>query len=178
MIAGSTDIPCDVPGVSLRHYPTLTSTNDEARRLARAGAPGGTPDCIVVWSDAQTAGRGRQGRVWSSPPGNMYLTALLRPDKRLADLPQMSFVTAIAVAETVACFAPNADITLKWPNDVLVGGAKIAGILLETEIAATTSDTALLVGCGLNVSFAPEDARYGATHLDAVVGQPQTRAGI
>lgn len=146
---------------SVQHHERIGSTNDEARRLVREGAPDGT----VVHADEQTAGRGRMAHTWFSPPGNLYLSIVLRtgqPEKRIAEL---SFVTALAVAETVAALLPRqASVLLKWPNDVLVNGGKIAGILLEQ------ADGATIVGIGLNVLQAPPNNAYKTTTIVASGG--------
>jgi BirA family transcriptional regulator, biotin operon repressor / biotin---[acetyl-CoA-carboxylase] ligase len=135
-------------------YDSIGSTNDEAWRLAEAGAPHGT----VVAAREQTAGRGRQGRGWISPPGNLHLSILLRLGIALTRLPELGFVTALAVADTVQALAP-CHVVLKWPNDALVDGAKIAGILVEQAVATT------IIGIGLNVRHAPAGTRYPATSL-------------
>jgi BirA family transcriptional regulator, biotin operon repressor / biotin---[acetyl-CoA-carboxylase] ligase len=144
----------------VRHYDSIGSTNDEAMRLGHAGAPHGT----VVCAREQKAGRGRQARRWHSPPGNLYASVLLRiaaPPSRAAEL---SFVAALAVAETLDRFlGDDLRAELKWPNDVLVRGAKIAGILLEQAHAM------VVVGIGINVQRAPLDAHYPVTHLAAGV---------
>ena len=145
----------------VRQYERIGSTNDEARRLGREGAPAGT----VVCADEQTAGRGRQARHWYSPPGNLYLSLLLRPAVAPARLAELAFVSALAVADTAdALLPPTVRASLKWPNDVLANGAKIAGILLEQ------ADGALVVGIGLNILHAPEQASYQVTTLAACGG--------
>lgn len=141
------------------------STNDVARELAHTGAE----DLTVVWAQRQTAGRGRLGRIWTSPPGNLYASFLLRPAVAPAAAPLLSFVAAVALAETVAAVLPaGVPVTLRWPNDLLVGGRKIAGILLE---AATTPAGALdfvVLGIGVNVASHPTaDVRVAATDLAA-----------
>ena len=130
----------------VRHYDSIGSTNDEAMRLAREGASHGT----VVHADQQTAGRGRLTRRWASPPGNLYLSIVLRPDVPAARSAEISFVAALAVADAVEALLPRrVHATLKWPNDVLVQDGKIAGILLEQ------ADDGLILGIGLNVLEAP-----------------------
>ena len=130
----------------VRHYASLGSTNDEAMGLARDGAPHGT----VVHADEQTAGRGRLSRRWSSPPGNLYLSIVLRPDAPLPRWPEIGFVAALSVADAVEAMLPNLQrATLKWPNDVLLRDGKIAGILLEQ------ADEMLVLGIGINVLEAP-----------------------
>ena len=145
----------------VHRHDRIGSTNDEARRLADQGAPHGT----VVHADEQTAGRGRLTRAWYSPPGNLYISILLRLDTPLSRLAELSFVTALAVADTVDALLPKQTrAALKWPNDVLVDGAKIAGILLEQ------ADGATIVGVGLNVLHAPHNAAYKTTTLAASRG--------
>jgi len=145
----------------VRHYDTIGSTNDEARRLAAEGAPHGT----VLHADEQTAGRGRLSRGWFSPPGNLYLSILLRLGTPPARIGELSFLSALAIADTVEALLPRAiRPMLKWPNDVLVSGAKIAGILLEQEGDAT------ILGIGLNVLQAPVNASYKTTTIVASGG--------
>lgn len=142
----------------VRHYPSLASTNDEAVRLAREDAAHGT----VVHADQQTAGRGRLSRRWSSPPGNLYLSIVLRPDVPLSRTIEIAFVAALAVADAVDALLPRlVRATLKWPNDVLVNGGKISGILLEQ------SDDALILGIGLNVLRPPTGVPY---QVSTIVG--------
>jgi BirA family transcriptional regulator, biotin operon repressor / biotin---[acetyl-CoA-carboxylase] ligase len=146
---------------TIQHLERVGSTQDEARRLAQQGAPHGT----VVHADEQTAGRGRRERAWYSPPGNLYMSVLLRLGPATNRLPELSFVTAIAVADAVDTLLPRAvRATLKWPNDVLVNGGKIAGILLEH------ADDVVIVGIGLNVLFAPHNVAYKTTTLAASGG--------
>ena len=146
------------PGFEIRTYASLGSTNDEARRLAREGAAEGT----VVTALEQSAGRGRHGRAWASPPGNLYLSLLLRPNLPPGRLGELAFLAGLAVAEAVAALLPaGRAVTLKWPNDVLVDGAKIAGILIEQEAEAA------VIGIGLNVAHSPSDTPYPATSLAA-----------
>ncbi|WP_240002284.1 biotin--[acetyl-CoA-carboxylase] ligase [Oleisolibacter albus] len=138
------------------------STNDEAKELARSGALEGT----LVWALRQTGGRGRRGRVWTSPPGNLYCSLILRPDMPAAAAALVSFVAAIAVAEAVSALIPGRP-QLKWPNDVLVDGAKISGILLESEAGAAGRLDWLVLGVGINVAHRPEGLPYAATSLAA-----------
>jgi BirA family biotin operon repressor/biotin-[acetyl-CoA-carboxylase] ligase len=140
--------------LDIRRYDSVGSTNDEARRLAEGGAAHGT----VVVAREQTAGRGRHGRHWVSPPGNLHASILLRldlPDSRLAEV---GFVASLAVADVVDAFAPGRAM-LKWPNDVQVDGAKLSGILLEQ------AGTAIIIGIGINVQQIPADTTYSATSL-------------
>ncbi len=136
---------------------TTGSTNDDAKAQARDGAAEGT----VVHARRQTAGRGRQGNHWMSEPGNLYMSMVLRPRVSAADSGQLSFLAAVALAQTVESFLPQGtDIALKWPNDLLITGRKAAGILLETESAAGANGGPewLVLGMGLNLRHAPEGA--------------------
>ncbi len=140
----------------VRLYDRIGSTNDEARRLAQEGAPDGT----VVCADEQVAGRGRHTRRWYSPPGNLYLSVVLRPGIPANRLPELAFVAALAVGDTVDGLLPRqTQCSLKWPNDVLVNGGKVAGILLEPV------EDALVIGIGLNILYAPDDTSYKVTTL-------------
>ena len=140
----------------IHHHDRIGSTSDEARRLAAEGAAHGT----VVHADEQAAGRGRFGRTWFSPPGNLYLSILLRLVLPPARTTELSFLAALAVADTVDALLPkHVRSTLKWPNDVLVEGGKIAGILVEQ-----TGD-ARIIGIGLNVLDAPRAVPYKTATL-------------
>ncbi|MCX7279994.1 MAG: biotin--[acetyl-CoA-carboxylase] ligase [Alphaproteobacteria bacterium] len=133
----------------------LDSTNSEAQRLAESGETG--PVWIIA--DRQTAGRGRRGRVWSTDTGNLATTLLLRPDAPPAIVGQLSFVAALAAAEMASNFVPGAAITVKWPNDLLADGKKLAGLLLEAGPGW------LAIGIGVNLASAPEGTEFPATSL-------------
>jgi len=139
---------------------------DPARAAAQDGAPEGT----AIQSGEQTAGRGRFGNAWTSPVGNLYMTTILRPQKPARDCAQVSFVVALALFDAlIAAGVDAATITLKWPNDVLVGGRKVAGILLEQEMAKGTDVPAfMLVGTGINIAHAPD----GAVAINDVLASP------
>ena len=124
---------------------TCASTNDEAGRLARAGASHGT----IVIAQRQSAGRGREGRVWESPPGaGLYLSAIVRPPLPLALVPPMTLAIGIGVCDAIRAWAPEA--VLKWPNDVLVGRRKLAGVLVESQSQGARLEAAI-VGIGVNL---------------------------
>lgn len=125
------------------------STNEDARRLAKAGAF----DNHWIAARQQSSGRGRLGRTWVSPPGNLYTTALINWPYELDVAGRLPFVAALAVRETVTHFAPLADARLKWPNDVRIEKAKVSGILIESGMDRRARWIA--VGIGLNVAFAP-----------------------
>jgi BirA family transcriptional regulator, biotin operon repressor / biotin---[acetyl-CoA-carboxylase] ligase len=147
---------------------TIDSTNEEAVRRARAGAPEGT----LIWARQQSRGRGRRGRGWSSPAGNLYFSLLLRPAVAPAAAAQLGFVAAVALAETLVASLPvEREVRCKWPNDVLVDGAKIAGILPEAESAGRTV-AALVLGIGVNLASFPDDLPYPATSVAAAGGTP------
>ena len=147
------------PEFRLAAHDSVGSTNDEAKAMARDGAP----DLTLVWAREQTAGRGRQGRSWASPRGNLYLSLVLRPQAKAATAAQLSFVACIAVGETVAELGAQ-DIEYKWPNDVLVGGRKISGVLLEAE-SGGDGLAYLVLGVGINLASSPAQTRYPATSL-------------
>jgi BirA family biotin operon repressor/biotin-[acetyl-CoA-carboxylase] ligase len=147
-----------------RHYRLTDSTNARARGLAVAGAPGG----LVVTADEQDAGRGRQGRSWFAKPGAALLyTALLRPLEMDAQR-LLPLAVPLAVCEAAESLAPGIDCRVKWPNDVLVEGRKLSGILIESRPDLQGTGWAA-IGVGLNVSIAaeefPEELRDTATSL-------------
>jgi BirA family biotin operon repressor/biotin-[acetyl-CoA-carboxylase] ligase len=146
-------------GVRLATYDEVGSTNAEALARARRGETG--PLWIV--SRRQTAGRGRHGRTWVSEPGNLYATLLLSHPAPPAQTPQLAFVAGVAVYDAVADAAPPLQprLMLKWPNDLLCDGAKLAGILIEGE------GDAAAVGIGVNCRHHPTETTYPATDLSA-----------
>lgn len=129
----------------------VDSTNDVALDLMRNGAAHGT----VVAADEQRAGRGRRGRTWWSPPGNLYASVIVRPEAGAA-IEQLSFVTAVSAAEALGGQIP---VRFKWPNDLLVEGRKLGGILIEAE-----ADGAV-IGLGINIVSAPVGVPYPVTSL-------------
>lgn len=152
----------------LERYASLPSTND----LAWAAAERGEPEGLWILADEQTAGRGRQGRSWRSPNGNFHGSLLLRPTRPLAECATLSLVAALAVAEAVeALTAARLKPRVKWPNDVLVGRAKLAGILPETLAGPGGSCAALILGIGANLARHPEDLDRPAVSL-AALGEP------
>ena len=132
----------------IEHVPSLASTNDHLKRRARAGAAPWT----AVLAGAQTAGRGRRGHRWASPPGNLYLSVLLRPEPPAARWSVLPLAAGVAVAEALAGFGLST--SLKWPNDVVVGGRKVGGILIEASSGADGLET-VVVGLGINVAVRP-----------------------
>lgn len=138
----------DLP--TIRHLAETDSTNTECQRMADAGETGP----IWVITDRQSAGRGRLGRSWQDGRGNFMASGLFHLGMPVAQLAQAGFVAALAVAETLEQFAPNAQFGLKWPNDVLVDGAKICGILPET--GQGPNGIWLIMGIGINLAHAPK----------------------
>jgi BirA family biotin operon repressor/biotin-[acetyl-CoA-carboxylase] ligase len=128
--------------------------------LARAGAPEGT----WLRADRQTGGKGRQGRAWDSPPGNLYASTVVRLRPGDPPAPTLALVAAVALHEVATAFAPGADIRIKWPNDLLGGGAKISGILLERE------GEAVVLGFGVNLAHHPSETPRPATSLAELTG--------
>ncbi len=131
--------------VGLRRYEMLDSTNEEARRLARAGEQG------PLWITAaqQSAGRGRHGRAWASEQGNLFATLLT--EAAPSQSAQAGFVAGISVVDVIADYLPGQSVKLKWPNDVLVCGRKAAGILVER-----VSDRLIAVGIGIDLAHCPQ----------------------
>ena len=157
----------DLAGVRHEAYETLGSTNAEALARARAGERG------ALWISARTqdAGRGRRGSSWTSPPGNLYATLLLADPSPPAQAPQLSFVAALALHDAVVECAPQVGplLKVKWPNDLLLGGAKLAGILIEgeNEPAFAQPIFAVVIGFGVNCVAHPPKTPYPATDLAA-----------
>lgn len=142
---------------------TVGSTNAEARRLIDAGAVDGW---TLVTARQQMAGRGREARVWTSPPGNFYGSFIV-PRGAEAEWKRpwlCGFAVALAIAQTAEeAIDDGAPVRIKWPNDVLVAGAKLSGVLIE----ASGNAPFLVVGTGVNLASHPPDTPYPATHLDA-----------
>jgi BirA family biotin operon repressor/biotin-[acetyl-CoA-carboxylase] ligase len=155
---------------------TTSSTNDDAKRGAAEGASHGS-----TWvAETQTAGRGRQGRSWLATPGESILASVLvRVQCAPARLPPIALVAGLAVRDAVARAAPKAAVAIKWPNDVLVDGRKVAGILVEAITVGMRVD-AVIVGLGINVHSRdfPPDIAARATSVALVSGHPPDRAQL
>ena len=147
-------------GVRHIKYETLGSTNAEALKLARAGERG------PLWVSAlsQNAGRGRRGSVWTSPPGNLYTSLLLSEPSPKPMAPQLAFVAALALHDALCDCAPRLGplFKLKWPNDLLLGPDKVAGILIEGE---SEGAFAVVIGFGVNCVSHPAGTAFPATDL-------------
>jgi BirA family biotin operon repressor/biotin-[acetyl-CoA-carboxylase] ligase len=166
-------------GHALHWHDEIDSTNRAALELARAGAPAGT----AVVAEAQTAGRGRLGRAFFSPAHvNLYVSIVLRPALSTTDAPTLILASAVAVADAVAAALDDpARVEIKWPNDVLVDGRKVSGILMELGAeAARVAFCVLGIGVNLNVDprTFPVEFRDTATSLAAASGAPVDRAAF
>lgn len=164
-------------GKKLHYFPEIDSTNNCARDLAEKGGMEGE----VVIAESQTRGKGRLGRIWVSPAGrNLYLSVILRPKLSPLHAPQITLMSAVALAETVQTFI-SFPPEIKWPNDILVGGKKVAGILTESSCTAERLFFVIL-GIGVNVNFPreemPESIRDTATSLMALSGAPVDRTAL
>ncbi len=165
------DLPLQRLAGPVHHYVSLPSTNDAAKELARQGAPEGT----LVVAERQTAGRGRLGRVWESPPfTGLYLTLILRPPRPPAELPTLTLTAAVAAVEALQT-ATGVTTGIKWPNDIIFQGKKLGGILTEMETESDRMSFVVLgVGLNLNTPVFPEHLREIATSL-AVTGRTYSR---
>ena len=161
-----------LPGITLPDFflpimlEGVDSTSEEAGRRVRQGAPEGT----LVWAQEQSAGRGRRGRVWLSPPGNLYCSLVVRPTCPASKAVQLGFVAGLALAEAAEAVLPEArTVACKWPNDVLVGGRKVAGVLLDASSAESGRCEWVVIGMGINVRWhpGPEEAQFPATSFAA-----------
>ena len=164
-------------GKKLHYLPEIDSTNDHARKLAEQGGTEGE----VVIAEIQTRGKGRLGRSWVSPANrNLYLSVILRPKLSPLHAPQITLMSAVALAETIGSFITFPP-DIKWPNDILVGGKKVAGILTESSCVADRL-LSVILGIGVNVNFPPEDMlesiRQTATSLMTVGGRPVDRTAL
>jgi BirA family biotin operon repressor/biotin-[acetyl-CoA-carboxylase] ligase len=168
--ASAPDLP---PFYHLIFHRRIGSTSDEAKALAAAGAGEGT----LVWALQQSAGHGRQGREWVSPPGNLYASFILRPDVPAVIAAQLGFAAALAVADACGAVAPDAAIALKWPNDVMLAGRKTAGILLESQLKPDGRLAWVVLGIGINLATYPVNVDYPATAL-SVTGAEVTPAAM
>lgn len=146
-------------GREIIYYSSLSSTNDTAREKARDGAPGGT----VIIAGEQTAGRGRLKRSWLSPKGNIALSILLRPDTE--SLPYLIMIASLAVTRSIESVT-GLQAQIKWPNDILISGKKVCGILIENDLKGNEVEFAIIgigINIGLNVAAHEEIAKTAAS---------------
>jgi BirA family biotin operon repressor/biotin-[acetyl-CoA-carboxylase] ligase len=151
---------------ALAEHDSLASTNDEAKRMANEE---GGADGALVWAHVQTAGRGRQNRLWISAPGNLFCSVLLRPTCAPARAAEIGFVVPLAGIEALESLSNNLALSLKWPNDILAAGKKIGGILMESSLRGGGVDW-VVAGLGLNLASHPDGAEFPATSLKAAAG--------
>ncbi len=173
----SSGLSTEYIGRNIYFYGSLDSTNRKAFELGRAGEPEGA----AVIADTQTGGKGRLGRRWESPAGvNLYTSIILRPAIPPRHAHNLTFVAAVAVAETVERFSPVRP-TVKWPNDILLDGKKAAGILLEMDSEPDRVHF-VVAGIGVNINMKeadlPETLRVKATSLYEIKGESTDRAGF
>jgi BirA family biotin operon repressor/biotin-[acetyl-CoA-carboxylase] ligase len=159
----------------IAHFEETDSTNARAKDLAARGAPEGS----LVISETQGRGKGRRGRTWFSPPREgIYASLILRPAISPGKAPQITLLTAVAVAEVLLSLA-RLEVHIKWPNDIMVGGKKIAGILTEIAMEMDAVNY-MVIGLGLNVNVAlfPDDIREKATSVLLERGEPFSRVRL
>lgn len=162
-------------GHDIRYFDETDSTNRQAYALGESGAAEG----LVVIADRQSAGKGRMGRTWASPPGvNLYLSVLLRPPLPPQAAPLLTFVSTLAVSRAIAVVSGLSPVH-KWPNDVLIGGCKVAGLLNELS-AESDRIRFVVLGIGVNLNMTadqfPSELRMPATSLLLSGGRPVARA--
>jgi BirA family biotin operon repressor/biotin-[acetyl-CoA-carboxylase] ligase len=162
-------------GTEVRFFKETESTNRDVDMAALAGAAEG----LLIMADSQTSGRGRMTRTWFSPAGtNLYFSLLLRPNVELSVAPSLPLVVGLAVAEALVACAPALLPKIKWPNDILVNGKKICGILCELQTKQDRVDY-IVVGVGINVNLAaeliPTELKERATSILIENGEPLKR---
>ena len=158
---GGQNIGAERFGFRAEHFGAVASTNDEAMRRAREGDPGR----LWIVAEEQTGGRGRQGRVWSSPPGNLYASLLLIDPAPAGRAPELGFVAGVALHEALRSALGEDDrLAIKWPNDMLFDGAKLSGMLLEGA-NLPQAGFACVIGIGVNCRNHPTTTPYRATDL-------------
>jgi BirA family transcriptional regulator, biotin operon repressor / biotin---[acetyl-CoA-carboxylase] ligase len=153
-------------GYRLLRMETVDSTNAEARRRAKVGEPGP----LWIWSARQSQGRGRGGREWISRPGNLFASLLIGVNAPQRVAGQMALLAGVIAYDTIAkliAYEGRSELLLKWPNDILLAGEKLAGILLENVGSTVESRSVVVIGTGINLASHPEDLPQPAISLDA-----------
>ncbi|MBX7146968.1 MAG: biotin--[acetyl-CoA-carboxylase] ligase [Alphaproteobacteria bacterium] len=151
---------------TLIKFDEIDSTNDELKRLIYHSS--GTCEGTVVWALCQKAGKGRRGKQWFSPPGNLYFSLLLKPETSIQNTGQIGFIASNTMADIIEQYSNHQiKINLKWPNDLLIKKHKIGGILLEslTSLQSTLLLDWLIIGIGININHYPPDNPYPVTSL-------------
>lgn len=154
--------PNKVPdGFDHQAFLSIDSTNKEAiRRLQKSDASG-----LWITASEQTLGRGRLGREWVSKPGNLYCSLIQKTDNDIKKSAQLTFVASLAVRDTIGQFIGDERVKCKWPNDILVDGKKICGILLESYEDANGNHY-MIIGIGINIAHHPQETIYETTHIN------------
>jgi BirA family biotin operon repressor/biotin-[acetyl-CoA-carboxylase] ligase len=154
------------PGYRLLRVETVDSTNAEAKRRAKAGEPGP----LWIWSARQSQGRGRGGREWISQHGNLFATLLIGINCPIRVASQLALVAGVVTYDTIAkliAYEGRSELLLKWPNDVLLAGEKLAGMLLENVGNPAENRSVVVIGTGINLANHPEDLPQPAISLGA-----------
>lgn len=156
------NLPSILNDYHLLSFDSLDSTNEEAKRLARSGGGHGA----VIWAKKQSEGKGRLGRVWLSSEGNLFVSILLKPQRDITELAQLSFVAAVAVLDSISPLLPDGSVLkTKWPNDIVLSGRKLGGVLLESFRTDTCDYPWVAVGVGINIDSYPPRTEFPATCL-------------
>jgi BirA family biotin operon repressor/biotin-[acetyl-CoA-carboxylase] ligase len=150
----------------IHHYKQIESSNSLAFSLAKSHQVNHNH---IILTDSQSSGKGRMGRVWDSKVGNLYFSLVLKPQTSIAKSSQISFIAAVAMGLAIAEFSKiqSEKISHKWPNDILISGKKVAGILLESDFEPSNKSDVnfVILGIGVNVKTSPEDTIYPTTNL-------------
>lgn len=158
-------------GVEAHFYPECESTNN----IAVQAAIGGQQSPLWVIAGRQTGGRGRKGRTWVSEPGNLYTSLVFRPQLAPKDLTALPYVAALSVRDAViALGASSAEAQCKWPNDILLNGKKVSGILIESSARSAEKLDYIVIGIGINLAHFPSNAAFPATSLKEQLGKLAT----
>jgi len=158
-------------GVEAFFFEECDSTNARAATLAIAGEQGP----LWVVAGAQSAGRGRRGRAWTSETGNLYASLMFRPHIRAQDMAALPFIVALAVRDAfVTLGVPENLVQCKWPNDILICGRKASGVLIESSARHGGFLDYVIIGIGMNLMHFPDDAAFGATSLRHATGREVT----
>jgi BirA family biotin operon repressor/biotin-[acetyl-CoA-carboxylase] ligase len=166
MVSFTSSSPKLPSGYRLLRMETVDSTNAEARRRAKAGEPGP----LWIWSTRQSQGRGRGGREWISRPGNLFASLLIGVNAPQRVAGQIALLAGIVAYDTIAkliAYEGRSELLLKWPNDILLAGEKLAGVLLENVGSTVESRSVVVIGTGINLASHPEDLPLPAISLGA-----------
>jgi BirA family biotin operon repressor/biotin-[acetyl-CoA-carboxylase] ligase len=174
-----TDLKTEILGKrGIHYYQEIGSTNDRAKELALEGCPEGT----LVIAESQISGRGRLGRKWESPKGGgLYFSLVLRPKFAPSQAPRITILAGVAVCKAIRSISPSLNAGIKWPNDILIKGKKVAGILTEID-AEIEGIHHIVLGIGINVnteiSALSEELKNNATSLFHEAGQKISRKAL